>query len=75
MSHIFKQMLVVAGYFNGRFVPLIFVFETEDYARILEFLTLSDRVKLILADFEKGLLNALKEFIDNSGFIILVGFF
>lgn len=79
MPHVFKQSLVIAGYHKGRFFTLAYILmtkrKTEDYARVLEFLPLSDRVKLILSDFEKALINALKARIEELELEILVGFF
>jgi len=53
------------GLFNGHFIPLAFALMSKkrqvDYSRVLEFLPLSDRVRVILTDFEGAALKALRE--------------
>lgn len=65
MPHIFKQMLVIAGYYKGRFMDLAYVLmtkrRTEDYTRVLESLPLSNDIEYIQVDFEMAQLNAIKE--------------
>jgi hypothetical protein len=78
MPNIFKQLLVVAGYCRGRFLPLVYVLmsrRTEnDYVRVFESLPLSNEVKVILTDYEMALINSLKHVIEDMQLNIKVWF-
>uniref|UniRef100_A0A914C0N7 MULE transposase domain-containing protein n=1 Tax=Acrobeloides nanus TaxID=290746 RepID=A0A914C0N7_9BILA len=66
---VFKQMLVIAGYCRGRFLPLVYVLMSrrtvEDYVRVFESIPMSEDVKVVLVDFEQALINSLKQMIEN----------
>lgn len=77
----FAQFLVIMGFFNGSFVPLAFVLmskngkKMKDYLRVLEFLPLTNRVKVIITDFEGAALKALRKVIHDNGYKLRVSFF
>lgn len=78
LKHEFKQFHVITGYWNYRFIPLAFVLmskkSTEDYEKVLKFLPVSNHPRMILTDFEKASIKALKKTFDELGIVVKVIF-